>query len=71
MATAKLSRGKSGVPVLEYGLLKAHGAPSYQDRGMLGIANAVRVGMPRDVTGKKCGARENVAVLRDGICGVL
>jgi hypothetical protein len=38
---------------------------------MLGIANAVRVGMPQDVTGKKCGARENVAVLWDRICGVL
>ncbi len=37
---------------------------------MLGIANAVRVGMLQDVTGKKCGARENVAALWDGICGV-
>ena len=37
---------------------------------MLGIANAVRIGMLQDATGKKCGVRENVAALWDGICGV-
>lgn len=38
---------------------------------MLGIANAVRIGMHRDVTGKKCGARENAVVLPDERCGVI
>ena len=38
---------------------------------MLGTANAVRIGMPQDAIGKKCGARGNVVVLPDEKRGVI